>query len=108
MRKLFVLFALCFLAVTTQGTVWAQKDATKKPGTAKKMPARDPKTGKFVKSGDKMGGTTKTGKKLPPRDPKTGRFVKAGDKMAAPAGKKGGKKMPARDPKTGKFIKSKS
>ncbi len=54
-------------------------------------------------------------KKMPPRDPKTGRFMKSGTKMAE-KGPKGGamtgtgdktkKKMPARDPKTGKFIKA--
>jgi hypothetical protein len=48
-------------------------------GTAKKMPARDPKTGKFVKS-NKMTGKAGTKKSLP-RD-KNGRFIK---KAVAPS-----------------------
>lgn len=49
--------------------------------TVKKMPARDPKTGKFIKAtpapAGKKGGAATGAKKLPPRDPKTGRFMKA-------------------------------
>jgi hypothetical protein len=53
------------------------------PKTTKKMPARDPKTGRFIKAdgGGKsvtMKATTttpKTVKVTPARDPKTGRFI---------------------------------
>jgi len=62
---------------------------------SKNSPARDPKTGRFIK---KTSVSAKTGakKKLPARDPKTGRFIKSGATA---------KKGPARDPKTGRFIK---
>jgi hypothetical protein len=56
----------------------------------------------------------KMGKMAPARDPKTGKFVKGGGKMSAMSGKKGGsvmgktggKKTPPRDPKTGRFVKA--
>ena len=55
---------------------------------------------------NKMDG--KMGKKMPVRDPKTGKFVKGGAaKMSGKMdGKMSGKKMPARDPKTGRFLKA--
>lgn len=100
LRVLFLLMTLCFLPVLG----FAQDKKPTKPGetakTTKKMPARDPKTGRFIKSEKKD--ATKPGKKMPARDPKTGRFIKSEKKDAA----KTTKKMPARDPKTGKFIKS--
>ena len=62
------------------------KMATGKMSTGKKTPARDPKTGRFVKktepakgmSGKMSTGKMSTGKKTPARDPKTGRFMKSG------------------------------
>jgi hypothetical protein len=78
---------------------------SKMSGGTKKMPARDPKTGKFIKAGTTTAGSTgtmkasmgaKEVKKMPARDPKTGRFI---------SGSAEGKKTPARDPKTGRFIK---
>ena len=58
--------------------------------------------------------TSAAKKKMPARDPKTGRYMKTTPHTPAMSGKKGGststtkstKKMPARDPKTGRFIKS--
>ncbi|MBS1717223.1 MAG: hypothetical protein JSS72_05785 [Armatimonadetes bacterium] len=67
------------------------------PGLMAQGPARDPKTGKFMKK-DAKTASKKTAKKLPPRDPKTGRFMKKADAKMV-------KKGPARDPKTGRFIK---
>jgi hypothetical protein len=104
LRHLFLLLSLFCLP----GIALAQVKPSAPP--AKKMPARDPKTGKFVKGGGKMGeAKAKPAKKTPPRDPKTGRFMKAGGAGATMAGEgkaKPAKKTPARDPKTGKFIKS--
>jgi hypothetical protein len=97
------------------------KAPVKKTTTAKKMPPRDPKTGRFIKKE----AVVVTAKKGPARDPKTGRFIKkdsgavkmgAGNSMmsGSPGAKSkmlagmagSAKKGPARDPKTGKFIKS--
>ena len=80
--------------------------------TSKPAPVRDPKTGRFVKTGKaptppKGKGAVdvpappvpQKSKGMPARDPKTGRFIKKTD--SAPIAKT----MPARDPKTGRFIK---
>lgn len=75
------------------------KDASKH----KNMPARDPKTGKFVKSTGTSKGSATAKTLPPPRDPKTGRFVKSTG--TAKSGSTA-KSMPARDPKTGRFVKS--
>lgn len=82
-------FAQSTAKPTPTPTPAAPKTGTtpKKPAT-KKMPARDPKTGRFVKSSDKAAD----------KGTKGGAMTGAGDKTK--------KKMPARDPKTGKFIKS--
>ena len=94
--KLRTLFALLLVMMFLPVGLLAQKTAGAKSG-----PARDPKTGRFIKKTAEPGKTTtKKKKKLPPRDPKTGRFIKA---SGAPTG--GAKKGPARDPKTGRFIK---
>lgn len=104
-RLLCLLCALCFLPVVSGAQKMGAKPETKK--TAKKMPPRDPKTGRFMKKPV----VATTAKKMPVRDPKTGRFVKKSDTnmavKAATTAKPGAKKMPARDPKTGKFIKTK-
>jgi hypothetical protein len=99
LRKLVLLVVL--LCVAGSAFAQAPKKAHKMTAktASKKMPARDAKTGRFIKSAKT---TSKTGKKLPARDAKTGRFIKSGGKKSG----KSAKKMPARDPKTGRFIKS--
>ena len=82
LRHIFLLVMVLCLSVASFGQV-------------KKGPARDPKTGRFMKK------VEAPKKALPPRDPKTGRFIKKAD---ADKMKKAG---PARDPKTGRFIKKK-
>lgn len=56
--------------------------AAKSPSTAAKrkpLPARDPKTGRFIKSGvaSSSGAAASAARKTPLRDPKTGRFMKS-------------------------------
>ena len=100
------LFTLCALLVTLTALVLAQQPSHKQG------PARDPKTGRFVK--------TTPAPKGPARDPKTGRFVKR-TVTASHSGKGLGlgryrmgratKSMmfpnagQARDPRTGRFVK---
>ena len=54
------------------------KMAGKKPAAARKMPPRDPKTGRFMKQADYDAkyGKGAPAKTMPARDPKTGRFMK--------------------------------
>jgi hypothetical protein len=112
-RSLIALVGL--FGVLSAPMVSAQKESktsTETPTTAKKMPMRDPKTGKFMKA-SVVKKITVTAKKMPMRDPKTGKFMKATATTMAEHNKMGkeggtptmGKKMPMRDPKTGKFIK---
>jgi hypothetical protein len=96
-RSLIALLGV--FGVLSAPVVYAQKESH--DPTTKKMPMRDPKTGKFIKKMD----AHKTGvvaKKMPLRDPKTGKFMKVSVMKEAPISSK---KMPMRDPKTGKFIK---
>ena len=82
MKRMFgILGPMVFLIVTLCSGVIAQKPGDKKAG-----PARDPKTGRFIKksagkhAGGKMALAAKAGGKKagPARDPKTGRFIKKG------------------------------
>ena len=82
--------------ISGTGAVESAHSATKVTG-AKTGPARDPKTGRFIKKSDAKTTGVAGG---PARDPKTGRFIKKSD--AKTTGVAGG---PARDPKTGRFIK---
>ena len=82
---------LCFTGSVASNAQGTKTDPTKKMGKMGKM----------------------DGKKMPPRDPKTGRFMKKGampagkmdPKKTGKMGKMDGKKMPPRDPKTGRFMK---
>src|SRR5689334_7951626 len=86
-RNFLTIIVAALTVVSLSGGVFAQQKAPATPAApvvkkTKKMPARDPKTGKFIKSGTaaKAPVTTvakpKTKKALPPRDPKTGKFMK--------------------------------
>ena len=79
-----------------------------KPGAKPTATPAAPKMGSMKMGDKKMEGKT-TGKKMPARDPKTGRFVKkdamSGKKGGSMVGAAPTKKMPARDPKTGRFVK---
>ena len=95
LRTLFlVLMALlCLPVIATSQDKMAPKTTAKKTATTKKMPPRDPKSGRFMKKTDAGKMTAKNG---PARDPKTGRFVKktdtAGAKTATTAKKDAKKK----------------
>jgi hypothetical protein len=106
MKRNFLSLLVAGIAVASvSGAAIAQDKAPASPAPpakmAKKMPARDPKTGKFMKStpapskmmgkmGTKMKMTSKmtpkmaTKKAMPPRDPKTGRFMKKTPASPAP------------------------
>ncbi|MFZ4508774.1 MAG: hypothetical protein ACOYON_13850 [Fimbriimonas sp.] len=77
LRTLFLtMVAMCLVVPMSFGQAPTTKPPkATKPSVAKKspktLPARDPKTGRFVKKAAKV-----EAKKGPARDPKTGRFVK--------------------------------
>ena len=80
--KRFAAVASAVVATFCAVTAFAQAPAPTAPKTAaatakKTTPARDPKTGQFVKKGAATP-TAKTAKTTPARDPKTGQFIKTG------------------------------
>jgi hypothetical protein len=104
-RNLFILLllicvsGLAFGQDKKTGTTSTKHVATKSKTTIKVVPARDPKTGRFMKKTD-VHVAVKAG---PARDPKTGRFIKKN--VGAEANSTKTTSGPARDPKTGRFIK---
>ena len=71
MKRILTILALMCMTVSVfaQGAAKTPpivRHGSKMSKTGKKMPPRDPKTGRFMKK-----------KKMPMRDPKTGRFMKS-------------------------------